>query len=114
MKTIDHKTIGPYLDRLQTEQEFRPGPNTYKPTGDEWYRQRVRLEFPTGEACEEGLKSLALIGRNVSETLALDGSEGFDAQGLEGKVSVQKDLFMALMNLRDLLPAGRGRIVLQS
>lgn len=110
MKIIDHKSIRKYLDRLQREPEFQCG-SKYKPTGDEWYRQRVKLEFPTGEACEDGLKSLALIGRSNYETLGLDGSEGFDAQGLEGKVSVSKDLFSALMNLRDLLPAGRGRIV---
>ena len=111
MKTITHKTIGPYLARLKREREFKIGFTGYKPTGDEWYRQRVSLEFPTGEACEDGLKSLALIGHNVARYVALDGSEGFDAQGLEGKVSVEKDLFSALMNLRDLLPAGRGRIV---
>ncbi len=85
---------------------------TYKPTGDEWYRQRVRLQFPTGEAARDGLTTMALIGRNHHTTEGLDGKEGFNAQGLEGRVTVHKDLFSALMNLRDLLKPGRGRIVL--
>lgn len=108
---ITHQNIGLYLDRLQGEPEFKIG-TTYKPTGDEWYRQRVQLEFPTGEAAKGGLQTMALIGRLEYTTEALTGKEGFDAQGLEGKVCVVKDLFSALMSLRDLLPERRGRIVL--
>ena len=59
---ITHKNIRPYLDRLQREPEFKIG-TTYKGTGEEWYRQRVRLEFPTGEAAKDGLSALALLGR---------------------------------------------------
>jgi len=108
---IDHQNMGPLLTALQDEPEFHCGPNWYRPTGDEWYRQWVILEFPTGEACKDGLTALALIGQNASQTVALTGKERFAAQGLEGKVQVHKDLFSALMNLRDILPERRGRIV---
>src|SRR5579872_2601769 len=108
---ITHKNIRPYLDRLQSEPEFMIG-TAYQPTGDEWYRQRVKLQFPTGEIARDGLTTLALVGRNNYTTEALTGKEGFRAQGLEGRITVHKDLFSALMNLRDLLKPGRGRIVL--
>jgi hypothetical protein len=112
-KIITHKNIRPYLDRLQREPEFKIGCNGYRPTGDEWYRQRVKLQFPTGEIARDGLTTMALVGRNAYTTEGLDGKEGFNAQGLEGRVTVHKDLFSALMNLRDLLKPGRGRIVLE-
>jgi hypothetical protein len=110
---ITHRNIGPYLKRLQREPEFKIG-KTYRPTGDEWYRTQCRLEFPTGEAAKDGLTSMALIGQRSHSHESLTGKEGFDAQGLEGKVVVWKDLFTALMNLRDLLPERRGRIVLKN
>lgn len=108
---ITHKNIREYLARLEREPEFKIGHKGYMPTGDEWYRQRVKLQFPTGEIAMDGLTTLALIGRNHYVTEGLDGKEGFDAQGLEGRVSVEKDLFSALMNLRDILKPGRGRII---
>lgn len=112
---ITHKNIGLFLARLEREPEFKIGPNTYKPTGDEWYRQRVRLEFPTGEVAKDGLTTMALVGlRGEYKAEALTGHEGFDAQGLEGKVVIEKELFSALMNLRDILPERRGRIVLKN
>ena len=111
---ITHKNIRQYLDRLQREPEFKIGPNTYKPTGEEWYRTRVRLECPAGELAKDGLTTMALVGRGEYRTESLTGKEGFNAQGLEGKVVIEKDLFSALMNLRDLLPDGRGRIVLKN
>lgn len=108
---IDHRNMERLLSALLDEPEFRIGPNGYKPTGDEWYRSKVWLEFPTGELAKDGLTTLALVGRANPEHAALTGDEGFNAQGLEGKVRIRKDLFGALMNLRDLLPQHRGRIV---
>jgi len=66
---------------------------------------------PTGELCEDGLKTLALVGRGEYSTVALTGKEGFNAQGLEGKVVISKPLFNALMAMRDLINPHRGRIL---
>jgi len=110
-RVISHDNMQPLLDALQEEPCYRPGPLAPMPQPEDWHQQLVWLEFPTGEAARDGLTTLALIGRNYNETAALDGKEDFLAQGLEGKVRVQKPLFSALMNLRDILPKGRGRIV---
>jgi len=107
---ITHKNINKWLDRLQCEPEFQPGPAPIIP--DAWYRQQVTLEVPTGELAKDGLTTLAIIGRSYPEIVPLTGKEGFAAQGLEGKAQITKDLFGALMNMRDLIPANRGRIVL--
>jgi len=110
---ITHKNLQPFLDRLMAEPEFAIGSHT-RPEGGVWYRQIVTLEFPTGEACKDGLTALALMGSNSHECVPLTGKEGFDAQGLEGKIQVRKDLFGALMALRDILPEHRGRIIADS
>lgn len=110
---VTHKNLKPLLKKLQHEPEFQIGNKSYQPTGDEWYRQRVCLEFPSGEAARDGLATLALIGTANYETTGLTGKEGFDAQGLEGKIVVRKDFFSALMNMRDILPVNRGRIILK-
>ena len=113
MTIITHSNMRPYLDRISESPEFQIR-STYKPTGDEWYRQKVTLEFPLGEAAKDWLTSMALgvlPGRNYT-IRPITGKEGFAAQGMEGKVGVEKELFAALMNLRDLLPEHRGRILL--
>jgi len=107
---ITHKNMEPLLRAVCEEPYFQIGRKTiYDPSA--WYWRAVTLEFPLGELAKDGLTTIALVGRNKYETVALTGKEGFNAQGLEGKVRVRKDLFMALMNLRDVLPARRGRIV---
>jgi hypothetical protein len=109
-KIITHRNMGPLLRKLEAEPEFQCGVS-YRPTGKEWYRETVSLEFPLGELAKDGLTTLALVGTRTPEHGPLTGKEGFNAQGLEGKASVRKDLFSALMNMRDILPAQRGRIV---
>jgi hypothetical protein len=108
---IDHKNIGPLLAAVSAEPYFQCGVSVlYNP--DAWYWRPVILEVPTGELAEDGMKTLALVGVGGNyETCALTGREGFAAQGLEGKVRIRKPLFNALMNLRDLIMAHRGRIV---
>lgn len=126
---ITHKNMQPLLEQLTKEAEFQLGPTTYKPTGQEWYRQPVRLEMPMGELAKDGLQTIALVGRRRTcpghlqfqphmadaffQIGSLTGKEGFNAQGLEGKVIIHKDLFTALLNLRDLIPVHRGRIVVK-
>jgi len=109
---ITHKNLQHFLDLLQQEPEFKIG--QHRPADlDAWYRRRCWLEVATGELAKDALTSLALIGREHAECLNLDGTEGFDAQGLEGKVRIPKDLFMALMNLRDVVAKNRGRILVE-
>ena len=110
-RMIDHDNMQPLLDALQEEPCYQPGLSAPMPQPEDWHQQLAWLEFPTGEAAQDGLTTLALIGRNYNETASRDGKEGFLAQGLEGKVCVQKPLFSPLMNLRDILPKRRGRIV---
>ena len=110
-KVITHRNIQPLLDALTEEQEFKIGAPSVPYDSSKWYRQTVSLEVPTGELCEDGLKTIALRGRNPYTTADLTGNEGFNAQGLEGKVIIRKELFSALMNMRDLIAVNRGRIV---
>jgi len=108
-KIITHKNMDSLLDTLSLEPYFQPGPS--KAPRPEWVDQEVVLEFPLGELAKGCLETMALAGTSQVELLSLKGDEGFDAQGLEGKARVRKDLFMALMNLRDILPQYRGRII---
>jgi hypothetical protein len=109
---ITHKNLQRYLDLLQAEPEFQIG--HHGPADpDAWYRQPCILEVATGELAKDGLTTLALAGRANPESVNLDGTEGFDAQGLEGKVRIRKDLFAALMNMRDLIARHRGRIIVE-
>lgn len=111
MKTIYHKDLQPYLTKIQNEPEFQCG-SRYNPTGQEWYRKEVLLEFPMGEIAKDFLTTIALVGRSPYNSAPIGKNDRFNAQGLEGKVQVKKDFFAALMNMRDLLPENRGRIVL--
>lgn len=114
MNVLYHSDIQPYLDRLLSEPEFKIGNlNKYVPTGKEWYRTQVTLEFPLGELANGLLSTLALVGRRIPKTLPIDGTERFSAQGIEGKASVTMDLFSALAKMRDILPEWRGRIILK-
>ncbi len=105
---ITHDNMEPLRAALQREPEFQPGPQRINRRG--WYRQPVYLEFPTGELAKGGLQSMALVGHRERQSLPIEKGDRFDAQGLEGKVRVEKDLFGALMNM-DLLPRGRGQIL---
>lgn len=107
-KIITHANMDPLLDRISREPAYQPGARVSPP---EWVHTPVVLEVPLGELAEGGLKTLALTGGRRPEVVDLTGKEGFDAQGLEGKVRIQKDLFAALMNLRDLIAPYRGRIL---
>jgi hypothetical protein len=109
---ITHKNLDHFLARLQQGPEFKIG--HHGPADpDAWYRRQCWLEVPTGELAKDGLTTMAIVGRANPESINLDGTEGFDAQGLEGKVRIRKDLFMALMNMRDLIAQHRGRIIVE-
>jgi len=110
-RIITHKNMGPLLKALSKDPYLRCG-SKRRHDPDDWFWQQVVLEVPTGELCEDGLKTLALAGTGHHQSvLPLSGKEGFLAQGLEGKVMIRKPLFNALMNLRDLIPINRGRIL---
>ena len=113
MKVITHKNIRYYLNKLQREPQMQCGVDAPNRTWREWFDAECTLEFPLGELADDGLKAIALagIGKPVKPE-PLTGKEGFNAQGLEGKVSVRKPLINALLNMRDLLPEHRGRIIL--
>ena len=110
-KIITHANIQPLLDAICNEPEFQCGNKDAKYDPSKWYRQTVTLEVPTGELAKDGLTTMALKGRNDYNLADLTGKEGFNAQGLEGKVQIRKELFGALMNMRDLIAPHRGRIV---
>lgn len=110
-RVITHANIQPLLDALLEEPEFKIGAPTVKYDPSKWYRQSVTLEVPTGELAKDGLTAMALRGQSVPVITELTGKEQFNAQGLEGKVQIRKELFSALMNMRDLIAPCRGRIV---
>ena len=111
-KIITHRNLDPLLDAVNREPYFMIEWSRAKLPRPRWVDTPVYLEMPTGEIARDGLTTLALVGFAKPESLALTGKEGFNAQGLEGKVRVKKPLFNALMNMRDILAPGRGRIVL--
>jgi len=108
-KVITLSNYGPLMDALSNEPCLQCGSKVQEPPGV-WFRREVVLEFPQGELCEGGLKTLALVGFERPTPLPLTGREGFVAQGLEGKVQVRKDLFYALLGL-EMLPERRGRVL---
>lgn len=111
-RVVNHENLPLLLRALEHEPYFKCGSKLpFK--ADAWYWMPVILEVATGELAEDGMKTLALVGiRNSYQSEPLTGKEGFNAQGLEGKICVRKPLFNALMNMRDLIPKGRGRIVI--
>lgn len=110
-KIITHANIQPLLNAICNEPEFQCGNKDAKYDPSKWYRQTVTLEVPTGELAKDGVTTMALKGHSVPVIVELTGKEGFNAQGLEGKVQIRKELFSALMNMRDLIAPYRGRIV---
>lgn len=109
-RIINHKNLELILDLISKESYFKIG-NNAQFNQDDWFWKPCVLEVPTGEVCEDGLKHIALIGKNNYEFVEITGKEGFTCQGLEGKVCIRKPLFNALMNIRDLIPIYRGRII---
>ena len=109
-KIITHKELEFILKLVDREPYFKIGNKSIYNLND-WFWKVCILELPVGEICEDELKTMALIGKNSYETLGITGREGFVCQGLEGKVCIQKPLFYALMNMRDLIPKYRGRII---
>lgn len=96
-------------DLFLQEPAYQIGaPSNIRPPA--WVHQEVILEVPLGELARGGLQTMALIGRSSFRNVPLTGKENFDAQGLEGKVQIKKDLFSAVMNL-DILPHHRGRVL---
>lgn len=108
---ITHKKgLREHLDKLSKEPYLQIGSKTpYDP--EAWYNKPVWLEVPTGELAKDWLTTMALLGRAEPEHADLTGKEGFVAQGLEGKVRIRKPFINALVNMRDLIPEYRGRIV---
>lgn len=110
MKIINHKNLRYWLDKLKSEPQLAcGGPQR---TWSEWFDKPCTLEFPLGEIAQSDLHVIALVGRGPTDPVPLTGKEGFNAQGLEGKLQIVKPLINALFNLRDILPEHRGRIVL--
>jgi hypothetical protein len=107
---IDHSNMWDLLYAIAAEPYYQAGSRVPRDP-HAWYNRIVTLEFPTGELAEGGLKTMALVGHETPESLPIKGDEKFNAQGLEGKVRIHKPLVNALLNLRDLLPAHRGRIL---
>ncbi len=75
---------------------------------DRWYTDHgckpARLEFPLGELFNERIRgsvwAWAMTG--AVTTANLTKSDGFNAQGLEGKAVIETDLAGALLVARDL------------
>ena len=110
--TITHRNLRYYLQKLLREPQLACG--SPHRNGKEWFDKPCTLEFPLGELTRDDMSTLALVGRSPVESISLTGNEGFDAQGIEGKVQIIKPLINALFNMRDLLPEHRGRILLTS
>jgi len=106
-KVITHKNLESILKELRTDFSSTATPIR---NVKHWYTI-VTLECPIGEFAESPLKTLALRGFANVICLPIDGTEGFNAQGLEGKGQVCQSLFNALINMRDNLAPFRGRII---
>ena len=109
MTIITHKNLRYWLGKLADHPDMQCGARTHDP--DAWFRANCTLEFPLGEIARDSLTTLALLGRERPDPAPLTGKEGFNAQGHEGKIAIDKPLIGALLNMRDLLPEYRGRIL---
>ena len=109
-KIITHKNLAPLLEALEQLVTDEGLWDMAHQDQKHWINRKVTLEFPIGELAKEGLHTLALIGFARPKPVPLTGKEGFDAQGLEGKVQTRRTLKDAIIQLRGL-PPYRGRIV---
>lgn len=82
----------------------------YNDPGSEFNRMVV-LEFPCGEVGEDGLKTIALVGKGIPQAQKITDSDAFIAQGLEGKFGVRMTLRDAILRTM-LIPDYRWQIKL--
>jgi len=75
------------------------------------FNRIVTLEFPCGEVGEDGLKTIALVGKGIPEARKIVDSDAFKAQGLEGKFGVRMRLRDAILRTM-LIPDYRWQIKL--
>lgn len=109
-RIITHANYDAVLDKyIRNHPSMQPGGGHLLPQ-PAWFHEDAILEVPTGELARDGLTTMALVGRSRPEPAALTGDEGFNAQGLEGKVRIRKPLLNALLNL-DIIPRHRGRVI---
>lgn len=111
-----HDDLDAIQERIDAEPYFRCGaPPCKRPS---WVDMPVVLEVPLGELVDPdglGLGGLVAVQRGFDsvkvETSAIDGSEQFAAQGLEGKARIHTTFFDAFLKLRDYCKPHRARIV---
>jgi len=109
-RVITHKNLGPLLDALEGLVTDEGLWDMAHRDMKHWINRSVILEFPMGEIAKGGLHTMGLIGKSKPKVIPLTGKEGFDAQGLEGKIQTRKRLKDAIIALR-ALPVHRGRIL---
>ena len=106
------------LSQAEIDKQLTDLCNAAESGGETWdtlYKEyagvKFRLEFPLGELAGNnpdlhGLWFAAKSLGQIREALPIDGSEGFTAQGLEGKCSVE-GFGTQLLTVYDTLPVNR-------
>jgi len=110
MKRLSNKEI----DRLIEEME-KAASNGDTPEWQKWHKEHsnigVVLEFPGGEITNPNIAGFmwAWARKNKVYPCAIEKSDRFSANGLEGKVQIATDLGIALIAYREL-PEHRRQI----
>ena len=77
----------------------------YEPSAQPDAEREVRLEFPMGEIAKTENVALALLVRRLgAEPVSIEASDKFNAQGLEGKLSLRVSYETALLFAQRLEP----------
>jgi hypothetical protein len=111
--TLTEREVNELRDRLG--RMSGEGPTSFNRVYDKdsKFMKRATLEFPCGEIAKDSMQTLALTGGRPPRTGPITKNDRFNAQGLEGKCSVDMTLLDAVLRY-DMLPPHRRHIVASS
>lgn len=97
---------------LELEEAGGKGESAWNRVWNQYTQRKALLEFPLGEVMNPKISGYAWAWnmRKILKTKAITEKDRFEAQGLEGKVSVQIPLLSALLAWREL-PEHRRQII---
>ena len=100
------------LKEAEVEKILNDLQENFNGTYDEYRKMNVRLEFPLGEVMNPNIAGFiwAWNLQNKIKTESISKKDRFNAQGLEGKATIELDLVGAVLAYQEL-PRFRRAIV---
>lgn len=111
--TLTEREVDELRQRLRMISESGPANWNRVYDKDSKFMKKATLEFPCGELAKDSMQTLALTGGRPPRTGPITKNDRFNAQGLEGKCSVDMRLLDAVLRY-DMLPPHRRHIVASS